>query len=308
MKIDIFTHILPKKYLDRLLRNAREGTDLSLLKGYLAQNPLLSQINLRLQIMDRDPDVVQALTIHVPPLEMVVPPAEAVELARIANDEMAELLVKHPDRFIAAGACLPMNDIDAALKEADRAINELHFRGIQLCTHINGETLGTPQFRPLYALMAGYDLPIWIHPWSPPGWGATPFQDGLNLGWPYQTSLAMVHLARAKVFEEYPNIKFITHHCGGMIPSLHGRVRDAVDGLRKFYTDTCLSGNAPGLMNGYAFFGSDHIVFGTDMPWGSQSGDGTARVIRTVEAMAIPEADKKKIFEDNARQVLRLPV
>ena len=59
---------------------------------------------------------------------------------------MAELLVKYPDRFVAAIACLPMNNIDAALKEADRAINDLRFRGVMLSTTINDKPLDSPEY------------------------------------------------------------------------------------------------------------------------------------------------------------------
>ena len=81
---------------------------------------------------------------------------------------MAELVGKYPDKFVTAIACLPMNDIDAAMKETDRAIKDLGFRGIQIFSTINGESLDTPKFRPLFEKMAEYDLPIWIHPCDPP--------------------------------------------------------------------------------------------------------------------------------------------
>ena len=116
--------------------------------------------------MDRLPDVLDVLTVALPPLETVlVTPKDAVELAKIANDEMAELVAKYPDKFLTAVACLPMNDIDAAIKEADRAITHLEFRGVQIFSNIDGEPLDEPKFKPLYERMAQYDLPIWIHPW-----------------------------------------------------------------------------------------------------------------------------------------------
>ena len=108
---------------------------------------------------------------------MVVSPSDAIELAKIANDEMAELVTKYPDKFIAAVACLPLNDIDAAIKEADRAITQLRFRGVQIFSNINGEPLDAPKFRPLYERMAQHDLPIWIHPWNSPIMGSSAIED-----------------------------------------------------------------------------------------------------------------------------------
>lgn len=307
MKIDIFSHIFTKNIVEMLRLKIKEGADLSQGRGDFLTDATLHQIDLRLKVMDRCPDVLQALTMHLPPLEALVAPSDAVKLAIIANDEMAELVAKYPNRFVAAVACLPLNDINAAVKEADRAISRLHFRGVQIFTNINGEPLDAPKFRPLYELMAHHDLPLWIHPWNPPAWGKTPFHDKGVFAWPYQTSLAMVHLVQAGVFEEYPNIKFITHHCGGMVPFFKTRVRDMINGLRKFYADTALRGNAAALMCGYDFFGPEHMLFGTDM-LGSRDPDKTVQTIRSVEEMAIPEADKKKIFEDNARRLLKLPV
>ena len=128
MKIDVFPHILPKKYFEELRKKA-EGVDFSELSGWVIKNRALSDMDTRLRLMDRYPDVVQVLTVATPPLETLVSPSDAVELAKIANDEMAELVVKYPDKFVAAVACLPLNDIDAAIEEADRAIVELKLKG-----------------------------------------------------------------------------------------------------------------------------------------------------------------------------------
>ena len=322
MKIDVFPHILPKKYFEELRKKA-EGVDFSELSGWVIKNRALSDMDTRLRLMDRYPDVVQVLTVATPPLETLVSPSEAVELARIANDEMAELVVKYPDKFVAAVACLPLNDIDAAIEEADRAITELKLKGIQIFTNINGEPLDTPKFRPLYEKMAQHNLPIWIHPWESPimgsptkgsskiiqEWVRRPFLEAI--GWEFETSLAMMRLALAGIFKDYPEIKFITHHCGGMVPACARRIMIWVniEHMRKFYNDTAVYGNTPGLMCGYAFFGGDHLLFGTDMPLGSTSSGGygrTLETIRSIEEMDIPALDKNKIFEDNAKQLLNL--
>lgn len=327
MKIDIFPHLLPKKYKETFLRKLIPGTTyLGLSRDYIG----ISDIDVRFRIMDRYPDVLQVLNTGLPPLEnRYVTPNNAIELAKIANDEMAELVAKYPDKFVAAVACLPMNDIDAAMKETDRAIKDLGFRGIQIFSTINGESLDAPKFRPLFEKMAEYDLPIWIHPCDPP------FAASLNslpeplvkmlseraddspMGgfvWPFETSFAMMKLRFSGVFKDYPDIKFITHHCGAMIPFFRGRPESRYPGtlkfLRKFYADTAVYGNTTSLMCGYDFFGVDHLLFGTDMPLGGGGfGPGrTLETIRSIERMNIPEADKDKIFFDNARQLLRLPL
>jgi aminocarboxymuconate-semialdehyde decarboxylase len=76
-----------------------------------------------------------------------------------------------------------------------------------------------------------------------------------------------------------------------------------------FYCDTAIQGNTPALMCAYEFFGADHMVFATDTPYDNQLGERVIReTIEGVQAMAIDDTSKKKIFADNARRLFRLPV
>lgn len=310
MKIDIFTHILPEKYFSTLQKKARTEFDLK----REASNRANTDIDVRLRLMERYPDVLQVLTISQPPLEKVVAPDDAVELARIANDELAELVNSYPDKFIAAAACLPMQDIDAALEEADRAINELNLRGVQIYSNIDGEPLDNPKFRPLYQKMAQYDLPIWIHPCT----GAT--GDNPIFGWPYETSSAMLSLVASGVLQDYPDIKFIVHHGGAMVPFFEPRikwifpmefgvskVRHPVAQFQKFYGDTAVWGSTSALMCAYDFLGADHLLFGTDTPLGPRYGL-TVQTIDSVNRMDVPDTDKDKIFCQNALNLLRVAI
>jgi len=322
VKIDVFSHILPEGYFKALEKKAKPGVNLHELSPWVRANPALSQIDIRMRVMARHPDVLQVLTVAAPPLEEVVAPSDAAELAAIANDEMADLVAKYPDKFVAAVACLPMGDIDAALKEADRAITRLNFRGVQVYTNNGGEPLDSPRFRPLYEMMAKHGLPIWIHPWDSPIMGTpakslpeaarewVPRPCRAAFGWEFEMSVAMMRLVLGGVFEDFPNIKFITHHCGGMVPFFERRIHVAyeVEQFRKFYNDTAVYGNTAALMCGYAFFGGDHLLFGTDAPLGTvrQGYGNTLGTIRSIEQMDIPAADKDKIFEGNAVRLLRL--
>src|SRR5260370_19919930 len=159
MIIDVFSHVLPPRYLKE--RNARAGNRLANQYGkYFQANPGLTDLDVRFRAMDRHPEVVQLITIAGPNVESVLDPKDAVEVARIANDEMAELVAKYPDRFAAAGACLPMSDVEAALREADRALDELRFRCVEVFTDINGKPLDAPEFLPLFEKMAERNLPV----------------------------------------------------------------------------------------------------------------------------------------------------
>ena len=325
-KIDIFCHILPQKYKDALYRKAKPCYYLD-----AGGTPALFDLDVRFRVMDKYEGLRQVLTIGTPPLEYVVTAKDAVDLAKMANDEMAELLVKYPDRFIAAAACLPMNDIDAALMETDRAINDLNLKGIQISSSINGKPLDRPEFTVLYEKLEQYDLPIWIHPARDRNIPDYPDEKESMyflfaiFGWPFETSLAMARLVFSGILEKYSNIKFIVHHCGAMIPFFANRIlapsqlprsadsqelqKSPLEYFKKFYADTVLNGNTSGLMCGYDFFGSENMLFGSDYPYpgGAKKGDVfLGQAIQSVEMMGIPQIEKDKIFNKNARRLLKL--
>ena len=328
MKIDIYTHVLPIKYKGALYRYSDKFAEEHMLgEKFIA----LTDHEARSRITDEIEDMAQVLSVTIPPLEAIVGPKEAMELARIANDEMAELVSRYPKKYVAAIANLPLNSIDGALRETERAIKELGFRGIQVYTSVQGKPLSSEEFFPLYEMMADFDLPIWIHPLRTLVVPDYPTESGsLNqisstFGWPYETTAAMTRLVFAGIFEKLPRIKFITHHSGGMVSFYADRIlvhynnglglrglkvfpgltRHPVEYFRMFYADTALNGNTPGLMCAYAFFGEDHLLFGSDMPYDVENGAVRA-TIEGIEGMAIPEASKGKIFEGNAKNLLRL--
>ena len=164
MKVDAFAHIMPAKVADEIYKRGGEQPGIQLMQLMLKAHPTLSNLDHRFRIMDKYDGYMQVLTLSAPVLDELLNPNDVVELAKIANDEMAELVFKYPDRFVAAVATLPMSDLDAALLEADRAIKDLMFRGVQIFTPLKGEPIDSPEYMPLYERMAEYNLPIWIHP------------------------------------------------------------------------------------------------------------------------------------------------
>jgi uncharacterized protein len=307
MIIDVFSHLLPPKYFEALQKKAKSGADFRREKG----NPANINLDMRMRVMDRHPEVLQVLTISQPALETTVSPSDAAELAKAGNDELAEILLKYPDKFLAGVACLPLNDLDATLKEVDRAINDLKFRGVQIYSTINGETLDSPKFKPLYEKMAKYDLPIWIHPCMGKSGDESVF------GWPFETSHSMLRLVAGGILEEYPNLKFITHHCGAMVSFFEQRINwlypleykkpNPLEQFKKFYCDTAVYGSTPALMCAQEFFGVEHILYGTDFPLGPRYGL-TVQTIDSVNRMNISDNDKAKILYQNAVRILRTAI
>jgi len=88
-----------------------------------------------------------------------------------------------------------------------------------------------------------------------------------------------------------------------------GLTKSPIEYFKMFYYDTAIYGSTPGLMCAYAFCGVEHLVFATDFPYDSQFGERyTRQTIHSIEQMDISNLEKKKIFEDNARKLLRLPI
>src|SRR5437667_2700213 len=108
-KLDVFNHIFPRPFFDRML--AEEGSTRDM--GMRVRNiPVLWDLDRRLRVIERfGDDYQQVLSIASPPIEVMAPKA-AAELAQLANDGMAELVDSYPERFPAFIASLPMNDVE----------------------------------------------------------------------------------------------------------------------------------------------------------------------------------------------------
>jgi uncharacterized protein len=164
MKIDIFNHFMPKAYFDRLPTLIPGHVVLS---AFPRVKPLVD-VDARLRLIDEFDDLQHVPSLANPPLELIGPSEVSVQLARIANDALAELCAKYPRYFPAFIAALPMNNVDATLAEIDRAIGELGARGMQIFTNVAGKPLTRPEFRPIFKRMAEHDLPVWVHPMRGP--------------------------------------------------------------------------------------------------------------------------------------------
>jgi predicted TIM-barrel fold metal-dependent hydrolase len=334
MKIDVFCHIFPKIFYDRMLSVSGKG---AYMQKRIREIPVMVDLEQRFRMMDRFDAYSQVISLAAPPIEALGEPAQCIELGRIGNDGMAELVAKHPDRFPGFIASLPMNDPDAAVKEAERAILELGATGIQIYTNVNGKPLDDPAYLPLFQKMAEIDLPIWIHPTRPASFAdyvgekKSRYELWWVFGWPYETSIAMSRILFAGYFDHFPNLKIITHHMGAMIPYFAGRIGPGLDQLgartedenlalvgrklkkrpidyyRMFYADTALFGAKEAMQCGLSFFGADQTLFASDSPFDPEKGPGFIReTIRCLEEMDISSEDRKKIYEGNARKMLRL--
>jgi aminocarboxymuconate-semialdehyde decarboxylase len=332
--IDVFNHFMPKVYLDRLE---------TLIPGHVAVTAFprlktLCDVDARLSLLDEFDGLQQVLSLANPPLELIAGPEKTPDLARLANDALAEICCKHPDRFPTFIAALPMNDIDASLAEIDRAVNTLGARGIQVFTNVAGKPLSLPEFRPIFRRMVGHDLPVFVHPMRGPNFPdyateqTSEAEIWFSFGWPYETTAAMTRLIYSRIFDELPDLKIITHHMGGMIPYFAGKIglgfrqiffgtpernpvaEDAglkhppLDYYKMLYADTALNGEVASTRCGHAFFGTSSCLFATDAPFDAEQGRGLIRdTIKAIEALPITAGRREMILAGNARALLKLP-
>ena len=334
-KIDAFAHILPRAYLARLERQLEQTMPPSQLayyrEGVFSFDPVLTDLDARWRAMDQIEQLApdggayqQVLVLAVPPLEEVGPPAVAEEFARLANDEMADLVRRFPDRFAGFAAALPMSDVEAALRELDRALSQLGALGAQLYTNVLGVPLDGPRFEPLFTTLEAADRAVWLHPTRSAAWADYPAERtsdyGLwwSLGWPYETAAALARLVYSGHMERHPRQLVVAHHGGGMVPHFSARlamgpgyrqVKDTLplpplDYFRRFYVDTALFGAPHAVRCVLDFFGPGHVLFGTDMPLGP--AHAVEATIADVDAAGLSSDDRAAVYAENAMRLLRL--
>ena len=330
--LDVFTHFMPKPFLDRLA---------DLIPGHpvLAAFPRIKtlwNVDARLALLDEFNGLMQVPSLANPPIELIAPPDKSPEVARMANDGLAALCESHPDRFPAFVASLPMNNVEAALAEIDRATH-IGARGVQVFTNVAGEPLSAKKYRPIFQRMLQHDLPVWVHPMRGaqfPDYASETTSENeiwFSFGWPYETTACMTRLIYSGIFDELPELKIIAHHMGGMIPFFAGKIdlgfrqiffgtpdrNPAAEeaGLRQhprryfelLYADTALNGEVAPTRCGHAFFTTAHCLFATDAPFCSEQGRGLiAKTIAAVNALEISQAEREQIFSGNARRLMKL--
>ncbi|HUQ26776.1 MAG TPA: amidohydrolase family protein [Burkholderiales bacterium] len=339
LKLDIFPHIFPQAFFERMKGIAEKNPALgSQLKRWL-HIPVLWDLDKRIQMMKRFPEYKQILTLSLPAIEFLGTPEETPALARLANDGMFEIVQEHNDLFPAFVASLPLNNVEASLREMERAIVKLGAKGIQIFTNMNGRPMDDPEFFPIFEKMANqYQLPIWVHPTRTAKFADYPTVEQKSkyemwwlFGWPYETSVFMGRMVFSGMFDKLPNLKIITHHLGAMVPFLSHRVGYGMDqfgartsdedyeGLRKrmkkrpvdyfkmFYNDTSINGWASGIRTGLDFFGSKRVLFGTDCPFDPQGGPLFIKeTIKAIDSLKLPKDDLRRVYFGNAMGMLKL--
>jgi len=244
--------------------------------------------------------------------------AKDLGLFRQVNDCLAELAGKYPQRFKSL-AMVPVDDVDAAVNELGRALDEKGMAGLALGSNILGQPLDSPQFLPFFAEVNRRRLTIVLHPGEPVG-AEVMRQHNLTtlIGFPFETSLAATRLVLSGYFERFPDIKLVLPHLGGAIPYLLERVDyhylelgGSYPGLsqppsqyfKKFYYDTAIGYHMPALRCAYQSVGAGQLVFGTDHPFGVVTGFAP-KTIASLDELGLTPAEQEQIYSRNALRLL----
>ncbi|UAJ09081.1 amidohydrolase family protein [Glacieibacterium megasporae] len=240
--------------------------------------------------------------------------AQAQSLARDCNDYASALGASHKGRFDFFAA-LPMPDVDGAIREAERALALPGARGVGLLSNYGGRYLGDAHFAPLFAWLGRRGAIVYVHPTDAPCCtGLVPEMATPLIEFPVDTGRTIASLLWSGMLSAHPNIRFIFSHGGGILPMVAERVasmgyvrRDlmakvpggAMAALSRIYVDTA-SVTTPGAMAALtASLPADHILYGTDFPWG-----GLANSRAALKRLDLSASQLDGIESRNARTLL----
>ena len=254
-----------------------------------------------------------------------VPAGDAADLARAANDRLAEAVARHPDRF-AGFSTLPWQDTDAAVRELERSAGELGLTATMLIGHPSEDAfLDDPRYAPILAKLAELDVPIYIHPGPPLAAVQRPYYGGLDKevtarlslygwGWHNEAGIQVIRLILSGALDRQPNLRIISGHWGEMVPFFLDRMDDALPpgatGLSRTVSQTYRdqvyvtpSGMLylPHFRFIHELLGAGRIMFSVDYPYLAMTGARS-----WLENLAISDDDRAMIAHGTAERLLRL--
>ncbi len=329
MRIDAYTHFIPEKFFNKLVESGHRD-----IGKRVREIPSIHDLEVRRRVVDKFPDYAQILSYSLPPLELLTQGAQLDEYSKMINDGFAGITAKYGDQFPGWVAQTSLAAPDAGVGEATRAIKNGAL-GVQIYTNVAGRPLDDPAFEPFFAAMEKLNKPIWMHPARGASFADYPtekkskYEIWWTFGWSYETAVAMARLVFSKIMDKYPNLKIITHHFGGIVPMLEGRIGPGWDQLgartsdedltvllkqlkkrpldyfkHSFYCDTAVFGGVPATKCGLEFYDLDKIVFASDCPFDPEKGTMYAReTLRILEGIDMPKADKEKIWHGNLERI-----
>jgi predicted TIM-barrel fold metal-dependent hydrolase len=322
--VDFHAYFQPGSFLERLrkrrdyprIENAPTGE--VILSGPGVARPLRPEqtdIEWRVQALSASGIDCQVLRLQNVSGVDALEPAEGLEVARGANEELASIAARFPGRFVCYAA-VPMADVPAAIAELERAVAKLGHRGVGISASFAGKGLDHPEFVPLLECAAALDVPVLLlpnHPsmidglLRPHGWltGAYGFQVDI--------STVALRLACNGTLERLPGLRVVLANLGGVLPFLVERLDEyrarmhagarplkvpPKEALRRFWYETA-SGHPAAIRMTAETIGVDRLLFGSDYP----SFD-FVRALENVRHCGLPEEDVERILRGNAAALI----
>ena len=296
------------------------------------QSPRLQQIIARMQDLDamriQDMDdtgiAMQILSLTAPGVQ-IFDRETAVALAQSSNDQLAEAIRRHPQRFAGLAAIAPQ-DPEAAARELERGVRTLGLKGAIVNSHTHGEYLDDPKFWPIFEATEALDIPVYIHPTTPSPAMIAPFLerglDGAVFGFAVETGLHLLRLVVAGVFDRFPKLRIVVGHLGeglpywlfridfmhrasvaaGRYPSQPKLQRKPSEYLKEnVYVTTSGMAWEPPILYAQSVLGMDRVLYAMDYPY-----QFVPEEVQVTDNLPIGGGDKKRLYQTNAEQVFRL--
>ncbi|HLI85226.1 MAG TPA: amidohydrolase family protein [Bryobacteraceae bacterium] len=299
-------------------RAARQGGRLARIAAQLQDVD-----ELRIVEMDAAGIEMQVLSLSSPGVEQCVA-AEAVELAREANEFVAAAMKRHPKRF-GGFATLPTADPPRAAEELERVVGQYGFQGALINGHHRGRYLDDPIFWPILERAVALRVPIYLHPTEPPETVLAASYAGFSpevaymfatagWGWHIETGVHVLRMILGGVFDRFPELEIIIGHMGEALPFMLQRadiMTPEITGLQRPIS-AYLRGNVHYTFSGFNFtptfldllleVGVDRIMFSADYPYASMT---QARAF--LDRLPVSDADRERIAHGNAEQLMKFP-
>jgi 5-carboxyvanillate decarboxylase len=322
-----------KLYLELLKKTDADPGFESLMGFYLRSNSERARFirdrlqdlgALRLADMDARGIDMQVIGLTCPGTQ-IFDPDRGDALAQLANNQLAEACAKYPERFVAMAACAPQNPQGAA-REIERAVRKLGMKAVIINSHIQGEYLDNPKFSPVLEAAQALDVPIYLHPNTPPKSMIQPMLeaglDGAIFGFGVETGMHALRLITSGTLDRFPRLRIILGHMGEALPFWMYRLdymhragvvskryetmkpiaKKPSDYLREnFYIANSGMAWAPAIRFTQENIGVDRVVYAMDYPYQCPVEEVVA-----LDGMTMSLEDKKKFFELNARTLFKL--
>jgi predicted TIM-barrel fold metal-dependent hydrolase len=326
MRIDVHTHFQSLAYVQHL--HERNALPRAVLDGgtYVIQCgagvnvpalPKMLDMGEKLRDMDASGIDIAVLSHGLPLGPDALVGAEADDWAACINDDLANIVAGHTDRFVGLGT-IGFGDVERSIAEVDRCIGQLGFKGMQMFSSINGKPVDAPEVLPVFKHIGRLGVPIHLHPAVSLNRVALEGASlQLPLGFPFDTSLSALRLIRGGIFDELPDLKLIVAHAGGVLPYLKSRIvtysapssliadaptlRHPIQQyLDNLYVDTVCYDRAA-LECCYQSLEARQMVYGTDHPFGACEA-----AAELPEQLNCSPAERELIYSGNARRLFNL--